>query len=359
MMAVRSPGRTLVFDKPRIPIKDMVLPGALPSRLQRAIFRRRGYQIASDVELAPGVVIDADEVSIASGVRLGLGCVLRGKSIVIGRRATVGAFCIFEGRDIAIGEDTVVREQVFVGGPLLPDSRLVLGRRVRVFQMCFLNPSRPLTIGDDTGVGGRSSIFTHGSWQPVLDGYPVVFEPVDIGRNVWLPWHVFILPGVSIGDNATIGAGSVINRSIPAGVLAAGVPAKVLREADQWPRTIDDGQRWTICRQVTALMAEYFDDQGAPTTVSVDGEDRVVMSVSTAGRIRQVEVVRDPALARGGDILVSLHFPNHATEARSTTTLGLVDRRRAGDRDALSREIEDFWARYGIRFVDVDESSSA
>ena len=348
-----------MFDNSRIPIREMILPGALPSRVQRAVYRRRGYRIADDVELAPGVVIDGEQVTIGSGTQLGLGCVIRGRSIEIGRRVTVGAFCIFDGRDIAIGDDTVVREQVFVGGPLLPDSKLSLGRRVRVFQTCFLNPSRPLTIGDDTGVGGRSSIFTHGSWQSVLDGYPVAFEPVDIGKNVWLPWHVFILPGVSIGDNATIGAGSVINRSVPAGVLAAGVPARVLREADAWPRRIDGEQQWEICRQVTRLMVEYFQVEGAPTTVSEDGDERLMVQVSVAGRRRQVEVVRNPSAARGRDVVISLRFPSSAPGSEPATALGLLDRRRAGIRDSLSAGIEEFWARYGIRFIDANESSSA
>ena len=280
---------------------------------------------------------------------------LRGKSIKIGRRVVIGAFCIFEGRDFVIGDDTVVREQVFAGGPLLPDSRLELGRRVRVVSTCFLNPSRPLTIGDDTGVGGRSSIFTHGSWQTILEGYPVVFEPVDIGKNVWLPWHVFILPGVSIGDNATIGAGSVINRPIPAGVLAAGVPAKVLREAESWPRGIDDDQRWVICCQVTRLMADYFSDQGAPTQLVEDGPDRLRLTLAVEGRSRVIEVVRDPSEAQGTDVVIGLRFPMRLAEGAPVTALGLLERRRAGVRDSLSRELEDFWARYGIRFADADE----
>jgi len=345
-----------MFDKPRIPIKDMVLPGVLPSRAQRAIYRRRGYSIAGDVELAPGTVIEADEVSIGPGTSIGLGSVLRGRSIVIGRRVTIGAFCIFEGRDFAIGDDTVVREQVFAGGPLLPDSRLELGRRVRVFQTCFLNPSRPLSIGDDTGVGGRSSIFTHGSWQSVMEGYPVTFEPVSIGSNVWLPWHVFILPGVVIGDGATIGAGSVLNRSIPAGALAAGVPAKVLRGPDEWPRAIDDDRRWEICRQVSTLMAAYFTDQGAPVEVVEDGGERIELALTVEGRSRRVEVVRDPAAATGSDVVVSLRLAPAGPPAGTRTFLGLLDRRRAGERDALSHEVEDFWARYGIRFVDVGEA---
>jgi len=334
----------------------MVLPGALPSRAQRAVYRRRGYRIADDVELAPGTVIDADEVSIGPGTRIGLGSVLRGRSIVIGRRVTISAFCIFEGRDIAIGDDTVIREQVFVGGPLLPESRLELGRRVRVFQTCFLNPSQPLSIGDDTGVGGRSSIFTHGSWQSVMEGYPVAFESVEIGRDVWLPWHVFILPGVVIGDGATIGAGSVINRSIPAGALAAGVPAKVLREAEDWPRRIDDDRRWEICRQVTTLMAAYFTDQGAPVSVTQDTGERVQLALTVDGRPRQIEVVRDSVAATSSDLVISLRLPPAEPPPSARTFLGLVDRRRAGERDALSHEVEDFWARYGIRFVDRSEA---
>jgi len=348
--------RTTVFDKPRIPIKDMVLPGALPSRVQRAVYRRRGYHIADDVELAPGTVIEADEVSIGGGTRIGLGCVLRGKSIVIGRRVTIGAFCIFEGRDFAIGDETVIREQVFVGGPLLPDSRLELGRRVRVFQTCFLNPTRPLSIGNDTGVGGRSSIFTHGSWQSALDGYPVAFEPVSIGRDVWLPWHVFILPGVVIGDGATIGAGSVINHSIPAGALAAGVPAKVLRESGEWPRPIDESQRWEICRQVTTLMAAYFTDQGAPVQVIEDAGDRIQLALTVEGRSRQVEIVRNAIALEGSDLVISLRSPPDGVPAGVRTFLALLDRRRAGQRDVLSHEVEDFWARYGIRFADIGEA---
>lgn len=55
-------------------------------------------------------------------------------------------------------------------------------------------------------------------------------KPVSIGSNVWIGAGVSILPGVSIGENVVIGAGSVVNREIPAGMLAAGNPCRVLRE---------------------------------------------------------------------------------------------------------------------------------
>lgn len=55
-------------------------------------------------------------------------------------------------------------------------------------------------------------------------------KPITIGDDVWIAANVVILPGVTIGEGAVIGAGSVVTHSIPARVLAAGNPCKVLRE---------------------------------------------------------------------------------------------------------------------------------
>jgi acetyltransferase-like isoleucine patch superfamily enzyme len=331
----------------------MLREGVLPSSLQRRLYRRRGYRIAPDVELSPGVVIDADEVEIGAGTSIGFGTVIRGRRVRIGRRVTIGSVCFFEGRDMEIGDDTTVREQVYVGGPLLPDSSLVLGQRVRVFQMCFLNPSRPLTIGDDTGVGGRSSIFTHGSWQSAFEGYPVAFEPVNIGKNVWLPWHVFILPGVEIGDNATIGAGSVVNRSIPPGVLAAGIPAKQLRGASEWPKPIEPDAQWELARSVLMSFADHLRANGTDVSAEEAGAE-VVLRVMHAGRAWKLALQRDSGRRPpSADIVVQLE--GRPEVAPSCAWFSLLGKMRGGPDSALAEELADFVARYGVRFARTDE----
>ena len=61
--------------------------------------------------------------------------------------------------------------------------------------------------------------------------------PITIGNNVWIGAQVCVLPGVTIGDNTVIGAGSVVNRDIPANVIAAGNPCRVIREITEEDKT--------------------------------------------------------------------------------------------------------------------------
>ncbi|MBS6947397.1 MAG: sugar O-acetyltransferase [Bifidobacterium scardovii] len=89
-----------------------------------------------------------------------------------------------------------------------------------------------ITIGDYCMFGPNVVIATAG--HPVL---PVLREhhyvyciPVTIGRNVWVGANVSILPGVTIGDNCVIGAGSVVTHSIPANSVAYGAPCEAVRE---------------------------------------------------------------------------------------------------------------------------------
>lgn len=104
-----------------------------------------------------------------------------------------------------------------------------LGERVYIGPYCYLGSRAPLTVGRDTIIGGYSYVITANHRS--LPGIPVQDQgydsaPVCIGEDVWIGCHVVVLPGVTIGDHAIIGAGAVVNRNVPAGEKWAGVPAK-------------------------------------------------------------------------------------------------------------------------------------
>jgi maltose O-acetyltransferase len=89
-----------------------------------------------------------------------------------------------------------------------------------------------VTIGDDVQIGPYVQLLTathplepeprRAKWESA--------EPIVVADNVWLGGGVIVCPGVSIGENTVVGAGAVVTRDLPAGVVAAGVPARVIRE---------------------------------------------------------------------------------------------------------------------------------
>ena len=95
----------------------------------------------------------------------------------------------------------------------------------------FYTTLHNVTIGDDCFIGPNVSIYTacHSTDPVERNTRREWAEPVTIGDNVWIGGSVTILPGVSIGNNVTIGAGSVVTKDIPDNVVAVGNPCKVIK----------------------------------------------------------------------------------------------------------------------------------
>lgn len=114
-------------------------------------------------------------------------------------------------------------------------THISLGNNFFANYNCVILDGAKVTFGDDVRLAPNCTILTP---THVLDpemrknGYEI-FLPVTIKDNVWLGAGVTVLPGVTIGENSVIGAGSVVTRDIPANVLAAGVPCKVIRELNE------------------------------------------------------------------------------------------------------------------------------
>ena len=104
---------------------------------------------------------------------------------------------------------------------------------------CVLLDGAPITIGDEVLLGPRVGIYTanHALDAAERAAGACYARPVTIGSRVWLGGGVTVNPGVTIGEGSVVGAGSVVTRDIPAGVVAAGVPARVLREITAADRT--------------------------------------------------------------------------------------------------------------------------
>ena len=125
------------------------------------------------------------------------------------------------------------------GSVILPRLQCDYGAQIALGAGCFINydaillDCASITIGDNVSIGPRAQLVT--ALHPVDDyearraGWESA-APIVLGDNVWLAAGVIVCPGVTIGANSVIGAGSVVIGDIPAGVLAAGNPCRIIRE---------------------------------------------------------------------------------------------------------------------------------
>ena len=114
-------------------------------------------------------------------------------------------------------------------------ANILLGERVLFNCNCVVLDVAPVTIGDHTLFGPAVQVYT--VTHPLDAGLRRTREfakPIDIGRDVWVGGGGAILcPGVRIGARSVIGAGSVVTRDIPADMLAAGNPCRVIRPVSE------------------------------------------------------------------------------------------------------------------------------
>lgn len=111
--------------------------------------------------------------------------------------------------------------------------QITLGRGVFVnFGAVFLDPA-PITIGDQAQLGPGVQLLTadHPRDAATRVAGPELGRPISIGARAWLGGGVIVCPGVSIGADTIVGAGSVVVKDLPSGVVAAGNPCRVIRNA--------------------------------------------------------------------------------------------------------------------------------
>lgn len=242
-------------------------------RIGRSVrFGRNVSIVADSIELEDHVIIQ-DNVSITC----------RG-SLKVGHHGIIGSGATIQCNNLTIGSWLYSCEglEIGAGGCNSKDSNVTVGHRVGIFERVLINPNSEVTIGDNCGIGREVQIWTHGAWLDPLAGFPSDFGPVSIGSNVWLPARCVILPNTSIGDNCVIGINSIVNKSIPAGSLAAGSPVRVLRE-HAYPRRKSIKEARALLRSVVNDWETEIQHKRPGLAYSIDVVEDVKVQLAVGG----------------------------------------------------------------------------
>lgn len=346
----------MLIKKRKIPVKDLIFPGLLPSLFKKLIYKLKGYKIGKCVSIGFGSVLIGKHVVIKDHSSIGHFTVIRANDIQIERFVKIGSMTFIDTEKIFIDEDSRINEQVIIGGIKNPDSYIKIGKRTIIMEYSFINPTKPIEIGDDTGIGGHCLLFTHGSWLSQLDGYPVTFAPITLGKNVWLPWRVFIMPGVSVGDNVVIGANSLVTKSVPSNCLIAGSPAKII--SDNYPPPITEEQRNNNIEKIFNDFISYLvhyefkvskeqKDSGLVLRINKVKERSIIEYVKSASSLQNFKEV-DSLL-----ILDNQELSDDFGLNKSKMIINLRKKKRIGT-SKVGEEFVTYLSRYGIRFSRLD-----
>lgn len=328
-----------------------MLSSVLPSFLRVPLLRAIGWKIGHGVRLGWLSCILVKDVELQDGVRIAAFTFIRTRSLFMGPHSFIASFSLIRTTSLVIGsESRISRFNIVTAAQFSDQSSLTIGKRVAIYPFCWIDTTRAVTIEDDAGIGGSTYIFTHGSWQPIIDGFPVAFGEVVIERGVWLPWRIFILPDVTIGQYSTIGAGAVINRNVPAYSLAGGVPAKVLKADGEHIRRLSTEEKIELIRVMLRQAEDIFRFDGFQASIT-STHDELVLTVDQARIVFQPswKTVSDPVR-----IIISFErIPDALLIDLDRRHIGWIDvaRRRCSDSsDPLLQSLRDVMSMYGTRF---------
>lgn len=335
-----------------------------------------GLETEDNFRNTAGVRINVDTLSIGSNTTIGKEVLVEGGVIEIGSECTVrecvtinvkkklhlgdcstiGLNFQMSGIDIEIGDALRSLDNVVIGGGSAFEihSKLRIGQNCHLGNFCFINTARPVYIGNEVGLGQRTSLYTHGAYQSILKGYPVEFGEIVIGDNCWLPGAI-VNPNVHIGKDTVIGVGSVVTRDIPPGSLAVGIPAKVIQKA-AYPKNLNIHEKNNIILEILKVFGELLSDDFNVVLDTNDGDVLLKLSSSSIIAFKDTadSTFLDTILMNNVDraIIISFKYPASIknTNHIQCTYFNLDELAIEGVADDLSERLRDQLRRYGIRF---------
>lgn len=183
------------------------------SWFKKAVFTLLGAHIGKNVHFGPGSLLisgDFPAVTIGEGAYIAPGVIMHVNHLAIGAHSTIGYQCLLVGDHMSIGSGCNISNRSFIESSYAP-----------------------VSIGDSVTLGAQVIISSHDGAYRQTYGHQMKKLPITIKNRAFIGNGAIILPGVVIGEQAIVGAGAVVTKSVEPGMVVAGVPARVIKSCGE------------------------------------------------------------------------------------------------------------------------------
>jgi len=236
--------------------KDSDSFARLSSREKCEIYRGHGASVGDGVVLGDGTVLIAPQIIIGERAQFGERCSIHCRErFDMGQLSSFRSGLLVRGGTVVLGENVFGGRNVQVGGGGNGDpfSLLSVGDGTYLGDEVFVNICRPVLIGKEVFLTQRSILVTHNIGHSILEGYENRFAPIVLEDYSQVGMNCTVYAGSRVGRGSIVMSNSYVISPIPEGKLAAGVPARVIREAK---RPMD---RERQVETVQGMMREYHE----------------------------------------------------------------------------------------------------
>lgn len=296
-------------------------------------------RIHKTVKFGKNIIIISDDITIGEGTEIGDNTtIIAYEKLIIGKFCKIRSNAQFKARSIEIGDFFYSDDQplpliIGGGGSERPTAKIKIGKCC-VMHDSFINVFMPVEIGDHVGLSPSSVILTHGCWQSTINGYGTKVGPVIIGSGTIVGYRAIILPNVTIGHDANIGAGAVVSKNVPDNTIVGGVPAKVITGPPDYPKKLSGKEKddllWQIIMQYAELLKDKIDN-----VVVESNTEKIVIKGFYNGIFEILYYDRTITVNYEWKIFV----------------ISPIERTWYGEDSEISDDLRDFLRHYGIRIL--------
>jgi len=324
-------------------------------------------RIEKGVKIHSGVKLVGDKITIGANSVIKSGTQIQGKFIKIGNKSKIEkqskieviekfilgnrstlCSCDIQAKNVKIGNDffsnTPKGELLLVGegSSFYPNSDLTIGDRCTIHNVIF-NVAMPIKIGNDVGISSGTVFYTHYFWNSIFEGYPQKFAGISISDGCIIGINSIFLPGIMLGKECVVGAGSVVTKNFPDFCMIAGNPARIKKR--RYRKKISTKKRVELVKSaldwyIKTLKLKGFstykrDENGLEFQIkNRKGVSTTILYTTNAKKVNKKTIVLS---------FEDLHLPDKCS------ALNLTKRTIRGLENELTDDLRDFLRKVGVR----------